>query len=108
MLLAIGIMACIPDEPVPVRLEQLANIQFGDRFEDIAGVIGGGKWLSDYQFYTVLYDVEGDMQLVLVFEDGIHLSGVTLYRPDGTTITIGSTTATRSAPDDLVSHLHSE
>ena len=92
MIVAISVLACIPNDPVPLRLEQLANIQFGDRFEDIAREIGGGKWLSAAETYTVLYEVEGDMQLVLVFEDGIHLSGVMLYRPDGTVTTIDSDT----------------
>ena len=76
----------------PLTLEDLEYVHLGDTYyNDIAGEIGGGDWLSDAEFFTVAYEVEGEMQLVMVFEDSIHLSAVTLHRPDGTTVTIGNT-----------------
>jgi hypothetical protein len=61
------------------------------RFEDIAREIGGGDWISEADTFTVAFAVEGDIQLVLVFEDGIHLSGAILYYADGRITTMGST-----------------
>jgi hypothetical protein len=66
--------ACTPEQPRTLTLDKLDTIHIGMRFEDIAREIGGGEWVSDAEAFTVRYDVEGDMQLVLVFEDGIILS----------------------------------
>ena len=71
-----GIVLCVhtPEQPHTLTQDDLETIHIGMRFEDIAREIGGGDWVSDAEAFTVRYDVEGDMQLVLVFEDGIILS----------------------------------
>jgi len=68
-----------PDDPVPLTLDDLEHVCIGFRYEDIANEIGGGNWLSEAEFFTVAYEVEGDLVLLLVFEDGIHLSAATLH-----------------------------
>ena len=69
----------IPGDPEPLTLDDLEHVRMGFRYEDIAGEIGVGNWLSDAEAFTVVYEVEGDMVLLLVFEDGIHLSAATLH-----------------------------
>ena len=69
----------IPEDPEPLTLDALAQISMGYRYEDIAGEIGGGDWFSEAESFTVAYQVEGDRVLLLVFEDGIHLSSATLH-----------------------------
>jgi len=71
--------AYMPGDPVPLTLDDLDHVRVGFRYEDIAGEIGGGDWLSDAEFFTVAYEVDGDMVLLLVFEDGVHLSAATLH-----------------------------
>jgi len=71
--------ANMPEDPEPLTLDALAQISMGYRYEDIAGEIGGGYWLSEAESFTVAYQVEGDRVLLLVFEDGIHLSSATLH-----------------------------
>ena len=71
--------AHMPEDPEPLPLGDLAQINMGQRYEDIAGEIGGGDWLSEAESFTVAYEVEGDRILLLVFEDGIHLSSATLH-----------------------------
>jgi hypothetical protein len=90
-----GIVLCVhtPEQPHTLTQDDLETIHIGMRFEDIAREIGGGDWISDAEAFTVRYDVEGDMQLVLVFEDGIHLSGAILSHPDGETTTTGTAPA---------------
>ncbi|MBC8504331.1 MAG: hypothetical protein H8D34_05710 [Chloroflexi bacterium] len=73
----------VPGDPKPLTLDDLAHIRIGFRYEDIAGEIGVGDWLSDAESFTVAYEVEGDMVLLLVFEDGIHLSAATLREITG-------------------------
>ena len=73
----------VPGDPKPLTLDDLAHVRMGLRYEDIAGEIGGGDWLSDAEAFTVVYEVEGDMRLLLVFEDGIHLSAATLHEITG-------------------------
>ena len=101
MLIVIGLLFILY-EPEPLTLDDLAHIQLGWSFEEIAWEIGGGDWVSDAEFFTIAYevegrcpvpegDVEGGLRLVLVFEDGIHLSMATLHRPDGTTAIMGGT-----------------
>ena len=70
--------AYMPEDPEPLTLDDLAQISIGHRYEDIAREIGGGDWLSDEETFTVAYEVEGNRVLLLVFEDGIHLSSATL------------------------------
>lgn len=92
IVLVYGILLCAytPDEPRTLTQDDLTHVQLGQRFEDIAQELGGGDWLSEAKFFTMVYDIEGEMQLVLVFEDGIHLSGATLSHPNGKTSTMGS------------------
>jgi len=71
--------AHMPEDPEPLTLDALAQISMGYRYEDIAGEIGGGDWFSEAESFTVAYQVEGDRVLLLVFEDGIHLSSATLH-----------------------------
>jgi len=71
--------AHMPEDPEPLALDALAQISMGERYEDISGEIGGGDWLSEAESFTVAYQVEGDRVLLLVFEDGIHLSSATLH-----------------------------
>ena len=71
--------AYMPKNPEPLTLGDLAQISMGQRYEDIAGKIGGGDWLSESEAFTVAYEVEGDMVLKLIFNDGIHLSTATLH-----------------------------
>ena len=73
----------VPGDPKPLTLDDLAHVRMGLRYEDIAGEIGGGDWLSDAEAFTVVYEVEGDMLLLLVFDDGIHLSAATLHEITG-------------------------
>lgn len=92
ILLIYGVLICVqtPEQTRTLSLDDLDTIHIGMRFEDIAREIGGGDWLSDAEAFTVAYVVEGDMQLVLAFEDGIHLSGAALYYSDGRINTMGS------------------
>jgi len=69
----------MPEDPEPLTLDALAQISMGHRYEDIAREIGGGDWLSEAESFTVSYEVEGDRGLLLVFEDGIHLSSAKLH-----------------------------
>jgi len=71
--------AHMPEDPEPLTLDDLANLRMGHRYEDITREIGGGSWLSEAESFTVAYQVEGDRVLLLVFEDGIHLSSATLH-----------------------------
>jgi len=71
--------AHMPDAPEPLTLDDLAQISVGHRYVDIAKEIGGGDWLSEAESFTVAYEVEGDRVLLLVFEDGVNLSGATLH-----------------------------
>jgi len=73
----------MPGDPKPLTLDDLAHVRIGFRYEDIAGEIGGGDWLSEAEFFTVAYEVEGNMVLLLVFEDGVHLSKATLHEITG-------------------------
>jgi len=73
----------MPDDPDPLTLDDLKHVRMSHRYEDIAGQIGGGDWLSNAEAFTVAYEVEGDMVLRLVFEDGIHLSAATLREITG-------------------------
>ena len=91
VVIVLIVLTVIPANPDPLTLDDLEHVRMGLSYEKIAGEIGGGDWLSDAEFFTVAYEVEGEMQLVMVFEDSIHLSAVTLHRPDGTTVTIGNT-----------------
>lgn len=75
--------AHMPDDPEPLALDDLEHVRMGLSYEDIAGQIGGGNWLSDAEFFTVAYEVDGDMVLLLAFEDGIHLSEATLHEITG-------------------------
>jgi len=69
----------IPGDPKPLTQDDLEHVRMGLSYEDIAGSIGGGDWLSDAESFTVAYEVKGDMVLLMVFEDGIHLSEATLH-----------------------------
>jgi len=71
--------AHMPEDTEPLTLDDLAQISVGQRYEDIAGEIGRGDWLSEEDAFAVAYEVEGDMVLKLIFEDGIHLSAATLH-----------------------------
>ena len=71
--------AHMPGDPEPLTLDDLEHVRIGLRYEDIAREFGGGDWLSDAEFFTVVYEVDGDMVLLLAFEDGIHLSAATLH-----------------------------
>ena len=93
MLVVIGLLF-IPYDPEPLTLDDLAHIQLGRSFEEISREIGGGDWVSDADLFTVAYEIEGEMRLVLVFEDGIHLSMATLHRTDGSNATMGTISAT--------------
>jgi len=95
IVLVYGALLCAytPGKPRTLTQDDLENIQLGLRFEDIAREIGGGDWLSEAEFFTVAYEVEREMRLVLVFEDCVHLSGATLQHPDGTTTTTGAAPA---------------
>ena len=75
--------AHMPGAPEPLTLDDLKHIRMGLRYEDVAGEIGGGDWLSDAEFFTVAYEVDGDMVLLLAFKDGIHLSEATLNEITG-------------------------
>jgi hypothetical protein len=99
IVLVYGTLLCAytPDEPRTLTQDDLEYIQLGIRFEDIAQELGGGNWLSEAEFFTVVYDIEGEMQLVLVFEDGVHLSGATLHYPNGNTTTMGAAPALGTA-----------
>ena len=99
LVLAYGVLlnGYMPDDTGTLTLDDLEQVRIGLSYEEIAGEIGGGDWLSDVEFFTVAYDVEGEMQLVLVFEDGIHLSGVALHHLDGTTATMGAAPALGTA-----------
>jgi len=92
IVLVYGVILCVqtPEQPRTLTLDELDTIHVGMRFEDIARDVGGGDWLSEADAFTVIYEVEGALQLVLIFEDGIHLSGATLSQPDGKTRTMGS------------------
>ena len=81
ILLAYGALACgyLPKDPEPLRLGVLEELHMGQPYEDIVKTIGNGDWLSDEEAFTVAYPAEGDQVLWLVFEDGIHLTGVRLY-----------------------------
>ena len=81
IVLAYGALACVhlPEAPETLRLDALAKLHMGQRYEDIASTIGNGDWLSDEETFTVAYPVEGDRVLWLVFEDGIHLAAAKLY-----------------------------
>ena len=85
IVMAFGIVICIhtPEEPRLLTQEDLETIHLGMRFEDIAREFGGGVWISGAEAFTVAYEVEGDMQLVLVFEDGIILSSAFFNLLDG-------------------------
>ena len=96
MLIIVGVIF-IPYEPEPLTLDDLAHIQLGRSFEEISREIGGGDWVSDADLFTVAYEIEGGMRLVLVFEDGIHLSMATLHRSDGTTAIMGGTSTPKSS-----------
>jgi len=76
IMLIYGALLCAytPEQPRTLTQDDLETIHLGLRFEDIAREFGGGDWVSDAEAFTVRYEVEGDMQLVLVFEDGIILS----------------------------------
>ncbi len=93
IVLICGVLLCVqtPEQPRTLSLDDLDTIYLGMRFEDIARHIGGGDWISEANAFTVAYAVEGNLQLVLVFEDGIHLSGAALYYSDGRINTMGST-----------------
>jgi hypothetical protein len=95
MLVIVGVIF-IPGDPEPLALDDLVHVQLGRSFEEIAGEIRGEDWLSEAEFFTVMYDVEGDMQLLLIYEDGTILSGAVLQHPDGTTTTMGATSSLRS------------
>lgn len=101
IVLIYGALLCLntPNQPRTLTFDELNTIRIGIRFEDIAREVGGGDWVPDAEYFTVAYDVEGNMQLVLVFENGIHLSGATLCRPDETTVTLDST-----SPQGLSTH----
>jgi len=77
IVLICGGLLCFqtPEQPRTLTVDDLDTIHMGMRFEEIAREVGGGDWISDEEYFTVAYEVEGDMQLVVVFEDGIHLSG---------------------------------
>jgi hypothetical protein len=92
IVLIYGALLCVytPEEPRTLTHDDLETIQMGMRFEDIAWEFGGGDWISGVKAFTVADKVEGDMQLVLVFEDGIHLSRATLSHQDGETTIMGS------------------
>ena len=91
IVLIYGILLCVqtPEQPRTLTMDDLNTIHMGMRFEDIAREIGGGDWLSDAEAFTVAYAVEGDMKLVLVFEDGVHVSGAMLSQPDGIITALG-------------------
>jgi len=74
MIFGALLCASTPEQPRTLTQDDLETIHLGLRFEDIAREFGGGNWISDAEAFTVRYEVEGDMQLVLVFEDGIILS----------------------------------
>ena len=99
LVLAYGVLlnGYMPDDTGTLTLDDLEQVWIGLSYEEIAGEIDGGDWLSDAEFFTVAYDIEGEMQLVLVFEDGIHLSGATLHHLDGTTATMGAAPALGTA-----------
>jgi len=90
-VLICGILLCVqtPEQQRTLTMDDLDTIHLGMRFEDIARQIGGGDWISEANAFTVAYAVEGDLQLVLVFEDGIHLSEDTLSQPDGIITALG-------------------
>lgn len=98
IVLAYGFLlfAHMPYDPMTLTADDLAYVQLGQRFEDIASEIGGGEWIPEHEVFTVAYEVERDMQLVLVFEDGIHLSGITLSRPNAPLTTMRESTILRS------------
>ena len=70
-------------DPEPLTLDDLEHVRMGLSYEDIVGEIGGGDWLSDAEFFTMAYEVDGDRVLLLVFEDGVHLSAATLHEITG-------------------------
>jgi len=86
--------AHMPDDSAPLTLDDLTQISIGQRYEDIAGKIGGGDWLSEAEAFTVAYEVEGDRDLKLIFDDGIHLSTATLHENSDMTENKRNTTAT--------------
>ncbi len=75
--------AHIPGDPESLTLNDLEHVRMGFSYEDMSGKIGGGDWLSDAEFFTVAYEVDGDRVLLLFFEDGIHLSAATLHEITG-------------------------
>jgi hypothetical protein len=97
LVYAILLCANTPVEPRTLTQDELEYIQLGVPFEDITREIGGGDWISDADAFTVGYEVEGEIRLVLVFEDGVHLSGATLHNSDGITTTMGTTPALGTA-----------
>ncbi|MBC8508033.1 MAG: hypothetical protein H8D34_24475 [Chloroflexi bacterium] len=99
LVLAYGVLlnGYMPDDTGILTLDDLEQVRIGLSYEEIAGEIGGGDWLSDAEFFTVAYEVEGEMQLVLVFEDDVHLSGAILHYPDGKTATMGAAPALGTA-----------
>jgi hypothetical protein len=92
IVMAFGIVLCVhtPEQPHTLTQDDLETIHLGMRFEDIAREFGGGDWISGAETFMVAYEVEGETQLVLIFEDGIHLSGATLSHQDGETTIMGS------------------
>ena len=99
LVLAYGVLlnGYMPDDTGTLTLDDLEQVRIGLSYEEIVGEIGGGDWLSDAEFFTVAYEVEGEMQLVLVFEDDVHLSGAILHYPDGKTATMGAAPALGTA-----------
>lgn len=87
-----GIVCQFAPQTEVLTLTDLEHVHLGARYYDeIAGELGAGKWLSaDVAAFTVSYDVEGDQRLVLTFEDGEHLSAAMLYQPDGKVIVVSN------------------
>ena len=84
MLIYVALLyAHMPGDPEPLTLDDLEHVRMGFSYEDISGKIGGGDWLSEAEFFTMAYEVDGDRVLLLVFEDGVHLSAATLHEITG-------------------------
>jgi len=71
-----GILLCssTPEPSHSLTMNDQEKIYLGQRYDEIAWIFGEGEWISDAEVFSVSYDVERCMHLVLVFEDGVILS----------------------------------
>jgi len=71
-----------PATPTSISVSDLAAIEMGSSYADVASVIGSGKWISDADEFTVSYDLDDGSRLELVFADGQYLADLMLFNGD--------------------------